>query len=472
MSTFSGLSTALSGLNAARTGLNVVGTNLTNVNTPGYTRQRADFSAVGATATASLYETGVKPGHGVDVTGITRLGDAMLDARVRTAFASAGYTTARANAATDIQDTMAEPGENAVSGQLQNFWAAWQEVGNHAGNAAPAAALLHSATSLAQGISAGSRALTAQWSQTRSQADSLAGEVNGTAAQVATLNDQIRSATASGQPSPELVDQRNTLTARLSQLTGGTVRDLPDGGNEILLGGNVLVSGKQVNTVTVAGPHTMSDAGTVQLEWDRRPGVPVDLNGGQLAGTLSVLAPANGQKTGGVIAETAADYDRLAENLAAQVNAVHTAGYTNGGTPGGPFFTITAGPGAAAGLAVAVTDTADIAASSSPAGGLDGSAADRISQLGTGQGSPDAQWAKTVVSLGSAVRAALQQDVTAGNALTNAVSLQTANASVDIDEENVNLLSFQHAYQAAARVMTAIDESLDVLINQTGRVGR
>jgi len=56
--------------------------------------------------------------------------------------------------------------------------------------------------------------------------------------------------------------------------------------------------------------------------------------------------------------------------------------------------------------------------------------------------------------------------------LTNAVANQQANASVDIDEENVNLLTFQHAYQAAARVMTAIDETLDVLINQTGRVGR
>jgi flagellar hook-associated protein 1 FlgK len=55
---------------------------------------------------------------------------------------------------------------------------------------------------------------------------------------------------------------------------------------------------------------------------------------------------------------------------------------------------------------------------------------------------------------------------------TAAVKAQLSNASVDLDEENVSLLMFQHAYQGAARVMTAVDEMLDVLINKTGLVGR
>ena len=54
------------------------------------------------------------------------------------------------------------------------------------------------------------------------------------------------------------------------------------------------------------------------------------------------------------------------------------------------------------------------------------------------------------------------------SALTNRAST----ASVSLDEENVSLLTNQHAYQAAARVMTAVDEALDVLINRTGLVGR
>lgn len=477
MSTFSGLNTALSGLNAARTGLNVVGANLTNVNTSGYTRQRVEQSSIGAPANGSLYSTGVKPGQGVTVTSIARLGDSFLDARVRTAFASAGYTNVRADAISDIQSRMQEPGTGAISGQLQSFWAAWQDVSNHPGEAGPAATLLQGASALAQSISDGYRGLETQWSQTRSQADLLASDVNDTASQVAALNKQIRSSAATGAPSSALIDQRDTLTARLSQLVGGTVRDLPDGGNEILLGGNVLVSGSRVNTVKVNAPASMSgimdpDAGPVQLEWTRHPGAAVDLNGGQLAGMLSVLAPVDGQGGGGVIAETAVKYNQLAETLAKQVNDIHREAYTADGTTGREFFKVTPGTGAALGLSIIPKDATSIATGSSPTALRDGSKADEISQLGTKPNSPDAEWTRTVLATGTAARTALQQDVAAGTTLTNAVTVQQSNASVDIDEENVNLLAFQHAYQAAARVMTAIDEALDVLINQTGRVGR
>lgn len=472
MSTFSGLTTALTGLNAARTGLNVVGSNLTNVNTPGYTRQRAELSSIGAPGSTSLYEVGAKPGQGVNVSGISRLGDAFLDVRVRTAFSSAGYTNARANALTDIEARLQEPGKNALSGQLQGFWAAWSDMSNHADNPGTAAALLHSAAALADTISNGYKGLETQWSQTRSRADTLVQDINSTAKQIAGLNEQIRSATASGHSSNELVDQRDTLTARISQLTGGTVRDLPNGANEILVGGNVLVSGNEVNKLAVGGPKTMATAGPVILEWERRPGTAVNLDGGQLAGTLSVLAAANPEKTGGIIAETAARYDRLAETLASQVNAIHKTAHTANGTTNLDFFSVSPGQGAALSLSVIPTNAAGIAASASPAGGLDGSMAEKISQIGTSAGSPDAQWAQAVVDTGIAVRSGLSQDVTAGTALSNAVALQQSNASVDIDEENVSLLSFQHAYQAASRVMTAMDEALDVLINQTGRVGR
>ena len=59
-----------------------------------------------------------------------------------------------------------------------------------------------------------------------------------------------------------------------------------------------------------------------------------------------------------------------------------------------------------------------------------------------------------------------------GLALDAATALQQSQTGVDLDEETANLLTYQHAYQGAARVLTAIDEMLDVLINRTGLVGR
>jgi flagellar hook-associated protein 1 FlgK len=44
-------------------------------------------------------------------------------------------------------------------------------------------------------------------------------------------------------------------------------------------------------------------------------------------------------------------------------------------------------------------------------------------------------------------------------------------SGVSLDEEMMNLISYQHTYSAASRVLSAVDEALDILINRTGRVG-
>ncbi len=74
--------------------------------------------------------------------------------------------------------------------------------------------------------------------------------------------------------------------------------------------------------------------------------------------------------------------------------------------------------------------------------------------------------------MGSASRTASSEATLTGLALTSARTQQQSGAGVDLDEENVNLLSYQHAYQGAARVLTAVDEMLDTLINRVGLVGR
>jgi flagellar hook-associated protein 1 FlgK len=51
-------------------------------------------------------------------------------------------------------------------------------------------------------------------------------------------------------------------------------------------------------------------------------------------------------------------------------------------------------------------------------------------------------------------------------------SARQASQGVSIDEEMANMMEAQRAYQAAARVMTAVDQNLDTLVNHTGIVGR
>ncbi|WP_066465489.1 flagellar hook-associated protein FlgK [Sanguibacter suarezii] len=472
MSTFSGLSTALSSLTTQRQALEIAGQNIANVNTPGYTRQRLDMAAVSAGQGATLFSQGSLIGNGVQATSVSRLGDLFMDARVRTTTSSASYLTARTDAYKRLESTIAEPGTNGIAKQLDDFWATWQDVATSPGSAAVGQVLLEGANSVQRSIATGYTAVVTQWDQTRSKAESLVSDINSTASAVAELNDKIRSISVSGGNANELIDARNVLTTSLSALAGATVRHREDGTVDVNVAGNTLVAGVTANKLKLTGSTEMVGAAgnAVRVEWDRVPaGSSAALEGGQLAGVLSVLAPADAQGTGGLLAQAAESYNALAAKLAASVNTLHAQG-----TPGGDFFSLTAGAPAALGLTVAITDTTQISTGDPTLGPNDSSIANLISMIGDSKDkdAPDTVWSSFVVTTGVKAKAALQSATVSEVARMTAESLQLAQAAVDQDEESINLLSFQRAYQGAARVMTTIDEMLDQLINRTGVVGR
>lgn len=475
MSTFSGLNTAYTALVAARQGLDVVGQNIANASTDGYTRQRVNTSAIGSVAQIGPLATRFSVGQGVSVDGIARLGNSFLDARARTASAASGYWDVRSNAMATLEGTLQEPGSNGISASLQKFWAAWSDMGNNTGKPAPAAVLLAQATTLVAQVASGYQQVDAQWSSLRQETDTRVTALNDAGARIADLNARIRSTIASGAPANELIDQRSTLTATVAQLAGGTVRESADGTVEVLIGGNALVSGTIFNAVKLSGSYVMAGASSapVQLEWASRPGSAVALDGGAIGGGLAMLAAADGSGTGGALAEAAASYNAFATQLATQVNAIHsTAVASDGATTGLDFFSLDSTLPAALGLKVVPTDVSGIATGAPGAGGYDGSFAEKISQLGAATGSPDSIWSSMVSGIGAAAKSANQQSAIADLTASAATGSQLANASVDLDEENMNMLTYQRAYQGAARVMTAVDELLDTLINHTGLVGR
>lgn len=473
MSTFGALNTAFSGLAAARAAMNTAGQNIANANTEGYTRQRVSSNSVGAPSSAGP-ATSTRPalGQGVDVDAVLRLGNPFADARVRMSAAQAGYAGARAEALAAIEAVLQEPGADGISSQLHTFWANWADVANQPDSVATGAVLLQNAAVLTAKIAAGYTALDNQWTATRDTIATMAADLNTASSQVAALNGQIRSALAAGQSANELIDQRAQLATTIAALAGGTARDKADGTLEVMVGGNAIVAGTSSRALAVTGAVRLDDAAgaPVKIEWSDRPGQAVAMDGGQLAGKLSVLAPA-ATGNGGPIAETAKSYDDFATALAAAVNTAHRAGSTVPGATGTDFFTFT-GSHAALSLTVLPTGSAALATGTPGAGAYDGSNADAISQLGAGATSPDSIWSRTVTTTGATARSERLRSQLADAASTAAVQAQASGAGVDLDEENINLLAAQRAYQAAARAMTAIDEALDVLINRTGLVGR
>ncbi len=467
MSTFSGLTAASSALLAARRGIDLVGQNTANQITPGYTRQRLDLSAIDAVAVSGRFSTFAQPGHGVSVDGVSRLGDAVLDARVRDTLAASGYWATRAGVAATAEATLAEPTADGLADRMSQFWAGWQELSNAPDSPAAAAVVLTGAEALAGQIADGYRAITGQWADARGRAEVMVAQVNAAAEQIADLNGAIRDAAASGASVNELVDRRNVLAQTVARLSGAVGTVEPNGTLTLRLDGNALVSGGTARGLTVTGPATLGAEGSVQLSWQGGPGRA--LAGGELGGTLAALASAD---DGGVLAGLADTYNALATMLAETVNAQHRQGVRADGAAGGDFFALAATGPAALGLRVVPTGPGDLALAAPGAGALDGSNADALALIGTRTDGPDALWADAISRLAVSTATDAGRASRADTAAVAAVSAQQSLAGVDPDEETVNLMTYQTLYQAAARVITAVDETLDVLINRTGIVGR
>ncbi|KQY45954.1 flagellar hook-associated protein FlgK [Cellulomonas sp. Root137] len=485
MSTFSGLGTALSSLIAQRQALDVAGQNIANANTVGYTRQRATLAALPAATVPSMFSTSDGTGEGTRVSSIDRLADMFLDARLRTQTSGASYLSARAEAYTALETSVGEPAATGLSSQLSTFWGAWHDVANTPDKGSAKAVLLEDARAVVDRIGTLYTAARTQWTQARSSTVALVDQVNTTAESVADLNGRILAITNSGGTAHELADQRDQLVTALSSLVGAAISVRPDGQVDLLVGGNALVSGNRAQALAVQGATSFAQAAgdatavppvdgeAVTVVWAAHPTRSAGLDGGRVAGLLSVLAPTDGSGTGGILTEVAARYDALATTIATQVNALHSGAVTSGtGAPGGDFFTFAAGRPAALGLTVAISDPAGVAVAAPGGGALDGSIGDAIAQLATAADGPDSTWAAAVVELGVRTASAGSRAKVAESARATAAAQQLAQASVDTDEETVNMLAYQRAYEGAARVLTAIDEMLDTLINRTGLVGR
>ncbi len=467
-STFGILNSAYSGLTAAKAALDTTGQNIANVDTEGYVRQRVTQSAVPGTQTPALFSKGSAVGAGVVVTGIARLNDSMLDARVRETTSTSGYWDAASSALSTVESTLNEPGTTGLSASLNDFWGAWQNMANSAGStsaAGQANVLIAQGQLVATRISAGYTAASNAWSDQRSATASAVTTINSTATQIATLNQAIlRTKSAGGNPN-ELMDQRDAALNTLSQLTGATSRQNSDGTIDVLVGGNALVSEVSARSLNLVGASDMSIAGSapVHLQW-ADSGSPASVDGGSVAAQLATLAgPSNG--TGGVYAETAQVYNDVATKLAATVNSTLAGGLNSSGNPGTDFFTLGSPP--ATTLQVAAKSADDIGINS-PGGGIDGKLADALSQQGTVPKGADDTWATFVSNIGAQSKNAATQSTIAASAQAAASSAQTSQSGVDLDEETTNLVTYQHAYQAAARVITTIDSMLDTLINHTG----
>lgn len=466
--TFAGLNTATTSLWAQRRALDVAGQNIANVNTDGYSRQRAEMRAIGGSAVPAFYSTSDGIGGGVSADQLTRIRDVFLEGRGHTEHANYARLSTEAAALEQVETAFREPGEYGLQSLMADMWDGWEAVTNGPDTDATRAQVLQQMEALVGGLHFASASLDAQWNQTRENLTVLVDDVNAAAKSIAELNGAIQRATQTGLPANDLLDQRDLLVMKLADQAGGTVRQGKDGMVDVFVGSVTLVGGSSATQLAVAGGMDITAAGTAagKVRVVTAVGGHTVTPDGTAAGQLSTL--------NSLFPNYQSDLDALARGIADAVNGVHTTGaYDKAGNPGIDVFESADGtPITAANIRVAFDDPALIAASGLAGGAnTDSSKADEIAQLRNKAGGPDATYRKLVVQLG--VEAAVaNRSVSIQSVITTQVdAARDSVAGVNLDEEMTNMLSYQQAYAAAGRLVTTIDEMLDKLINGTGRVG-
>lgn len=464
MSGFSSLGLGAGALSAAQRALDVTGQNISNANTAGYSRQRIEQVAAGGSVVPALWSRSSNPADGVVITGITRIRDEFAEARALSAQGDLSHLSATKQTYADIETTFGEPSETGLQAQLASFWGSWHDVANDPTSAAPRAQVLQQATTLAGTFNSLSSRMNQQWLDTREQLVATVSDVNAMAADVARLNAAIRSAVTAGNPANELADQRDAIVMQLGQAVGVTATPAADGVVNVNLGGSPLVSGDRTRALQVAGPtnHTPGTSNELALQWAADGSAAI--GGGSVQGLL------DGVNT--TLPKYLTSLDGLARQVMKAVNDQQVAGYDRTVTPaagvpaarGAMMFT---GAGAAD-MAVALSNPNQVAASgSSDSMESDGDNAILMGQIANDQNGVDAGYRQLMVELGVAAQSTNRQTDLQGAVASQLEDARTAASGVSLDEEMTNLVNYQHSYEAAAKFVSAIDSTLDTLINMT-----
>ena len=460
MSTFSGIITALSSLQAQLLAMDTAGHNIANVNTPGFRRQevmlsaRSPFPPPGSAEGPMLGLVGT----GVEVYGIRRAQDGYLGLHMRTAAGQSGQWRAAHDSLSEIEAIVAPQGGSDLGTIMDRFWDAWQTLSTRPDDLSARTQVRAEGVALSAGFRDLTERLHVQSSNLEVAIVGSVEEVNRLAHQVAGLNRNISVALAEGKQPNDLMDQREALLMRLSELSGANVVSSESSQLIVNLNGRPLVQGDLVFELEAVRGAT----GNLELHW-QNDGATAQVSTGILAGQIQTV-----QQT---IPQYLNQLDDIASTMVAEMNTRHRVGFGLDGTTGVDFFT----PGATAGnLSVdnaILGDIRMIASAGADDSPGDGSVALAIAGLreeavmGGGE------------SLGTAWRSLLGQvaaDVQVAEYNSNAAQLlsdqlltqQQSMAGVSLDEEMAQMIQYQHAYDAAARVLSTIDEMIGTIIDQ------
>jgi len=481
---FYGLEIARKSLVASQQAIQVTGHNMANVNTQGYSKQVVNMESIPPSMTASMGNNPSKNiGGGVLVSNITQVRSAFYDTIYRSENTRYNEMETKASAYLYIEDILGEGEQGGVLNGLECLYSAIDKLAGNAQDSLLREEVRQYALSLTENLNTTSAMLyECQQEQDRNVA-TIVGRINTIAQQVSDLNEAIFKYELSGNTANDLRDDRNQLVDELSGLVDISVSEGPTGEYGIKINGMSLVEHTSVNEIILKADTVNPVTGTVYSTpyWS-----DVDVRVNPAAGTMKAALDI---RDGSTPDNRGISYylnmlDNLAGSLVQEFNAINRAGYTlpygsEVSESGVDFFD----PAHTHATDIRLSDrmmenASNIAASSGLISGHN-----NWSNYENLQSFLDLRDATDLTYGGASIgnHVDYMQQITMDIAVTGNSSgklLSTQKKMVDfvsdqrmsisgvsLDEEAINLVKYQHSYAAAAKMITAIDEMLQIIIN-------
>jgi flagellar hook-associated protein 1 FlgK len=300
----------LTGLNAARKGLDVIGNNIANAATEGYRRQKIDLTPAFARLDGSTMI-----GGGVDIGGVTSLVNNFLEQEILRQQSSLSQVSQEASTLKNVETSFGElSSSSGLSAAIDKYFNSLKDLSAHPDQIAYQNEVLSAGDMMAGQFRTLGNFFVNLESQIKLQAENVVDQINSLAGQIATLNENIQSIEMNGSQANNLVDQRDQLVTKMSELTGVEVQQRDYGVVDVSIGGIPVVMGATTMQLSAG----LQDDSLLGITPSGTYAYQTTVEGGQLGGLLALY---NGQ-----VHDIHSDIDTLATSIIQQVNQYHVQG--------------------------------------------------------------------------------------------------------------------------------------------------
>lgn len=453
-----------SGVRASQIALTASGQNVANVHTPGFSRLAPELRSLAGQTASSI-------GGGVQVSSIRRLSSDFLNQQLWRAGSDKSYYQTSQQYLGALEGLVYSEG-SSVSVGLDNFFAALSEASSTPESIALRQQIVGEAKQLSQRFNGLNANIATQLDSLHGQRLAMVNEINGLSANIADLNAQILEMESAGRDTSTLQDYRENLIKELGQYAGIRVQAAADGTLGVsLVNGQPLVAGNSAGQLKVN--RTLDGEQEVSLVFAKTTFPLVQQGiGGALGGLYDMEY--------GALRPAQTNLHEMASALAAGVNQVLADGYDLNGQPGRPLFVYNAASTGAMLTVAAITP--EQLAFSSVGPGVDANG-DPLPVVGDNQNllallqlrAAGASVAGSVVPLNDAYAGLVgrigsasrqnQADLAAASIVEQQAQAQRDSVSgVNLDEEAVNLMAYQQAYQANMKVIATSNDLFNAVL--------